>query len=124
MLESGIGLAAPAHWLGEAVNAIWAACRRGDLIEQEACERAAALAEAPVAVVQLDRLAAPAMTIALRLGVTIYDALYLALAEQQGAMLITDDRRLLAAAQRDRQLRDRAVWIGDDTAINLGAGSR
>jgi predicted nucleic acid-binding protein len=124
LLESSTGLAAPAHWLGEAVNAIWAACRRGDLVEQEAHERAATLADAPIAVVQLDRLAAPAMTIALRLGVTMYDALYLALAEQQGAMLVTDDRRLLAAAHGDRQLHDRAVWIGDATAMHPGRGSR
>ncbi|HME24131.1 MAG TPA: type II toxin-antitoxin system VapC family toxin [Acetobacteraceae bacterium] len=124
LLESGIGLTAPAHWLGEAVNAIWAACRRGDLVEQEAHERAATLAEAPIAVVPLDRLVSAAMTLALRLGITVYDALYLALAEQQGALLVTDDRRLLTAAHHDRQLRDRVIWIGDDTAMNLGRGSR
>jgi predicted nucleic acid-binding protein len=124
LLESGTGLAAPAHWLSEAVNALWAACRRGDLVEQEAHERAATLAEAPIAVVPLDRLVSAAMTIALRLGITVYDSLYLALAEQQGATLVTDDRLLLAAARHDGQLRDSVIWIGDDAAMNLGGGSR
>jgi hypothetical protein len=39
------------------------------------------------------------------LGITIYDSLYLALAERQDATLVTDDRRLLQAARRDERLR-------------------
>ncbi len=122
LLESGIGLAAPAHWLGEALNAIWAASRRGDLVEQEAQERAATLAEAPVAAVPLGQLATAAMTIALRLGITIYDSLYLALAEQQDATLVTDDRRLLQAARRDDRLRDRVLWLGETPVTKFSRG--
>jgi len=113
LLESGMGLTAPAHWLGEAVNAVWAAFRRGDLVEREAHERAAALAEAPVATVPLDKLVPAAMNIALRLALTVYDALYLALAEQEGAMLVTDDRRLLAAVRDDPRWSGSVIWIGD-----------
>ncbi len=120
LLEAGVDLSAPAHWLGEAANAIWAAFRRGDLVEQEAHERAAFLAATPITSVPLERLATDAMGIAVRLGVTIYDALYLALAEKRGAMLITDDRRLLSAISGDRQLRKRAIWIGDRTLRDLG----
>jgi predicted nucleic acid-binding protein len=114
LLEGGFELAAPAHWLGEAASAIWAAFRRGDLVAQEAHERAAFLAATPITPVPLERLVTDAMGIAVRLGVTIYDALYLALAEEREAMLITDDRRLLSAVHGDRQLRRRAVWIGDN----------
>jgi predicted nucleic acid-binding protein len=52
------------------------------------------------------------MDIALRLHITIYDALYLALAQREGETLITDDRRLLQSAQSDQQLRARVRWIG------------
>jgi predicted nucleic acid-binding protein len=123
LLESGIGLAAPAHWLGEAVNAIWAATRRGDLTEDEARERAATLAEAPIAAVPLGQLAPAAMTIALRLAITIYDSLYLALAERQDATLVTDDRRLLQAARRDNRLRNRVLWLGETPLSKFTQGN-
>jgi predicted nucleic acid-binding protein len=52
------------------------------------------------------------MDIALRLHITICDALYLALAERDDETLIADDRRVLQSVQRDRQLRGRVRWIG------------
>jgi predicted nucleic acid-binding protein len=124
LLECGLDLTAPAHWLSEAANAIWAAFRRGDLVEQEAHERAAFLAATPITPVPLERLVKDAMGIAVRLGVTIYDALYLALAEERGAMLVTDDQRLLAAARGDRRLRARAVWIGDNALLRFSRRPR
>ncbi len=122
ILESGMDLAAPAHWLAEAVSAVWAATRRGDLTGQQSEGRARVLAEAPVATVPLDELIVAAMTIGLRVGVTIYDALYLALAEEQDSVLVTDDRRLLLASRGDRQLRNRVIWIGDRSARHLLRG--
>jgi predicted nucleic acid-binding protein len=71
------------------------------------------LVEAPVATVPLGQLAAAAMTIGLRLGFTLYDALYLAVAKQQGAALVTADRRLFEAARRDKDLRASIRWIAD-----------
>jgi predicted nucleic acid-binding protein len=111
LLESGRRLIAPAHWLGEAVNAVWAAFRRGDILEQEAHERSVTLADAPVAPVPLNELAADAMGIALRLGVTIYDSLYLAAADQRAAIFVTVDRRLLQAVRGDKRLRGRTLWL-------------
>jgi predicted nucleic acid-binding protein len=70
------------------------------------------LSAGAVATVPLEQLAGSAMDIALRLHITIYDALYLALAQRDGETLITDDRRLLQAAQSDQQLRARVRWIG------------
>jgi predicted nucleic acid-binding protein len=113
LLDGRRDLFAPAHWLAEAANALWAACRRGELSEQQAHARVIALTEAPVAVVPLAQLAAAAMTIALRLGLTLYDALYLAVAEQQDATLVTADRRLFDAARRDKDLRARVRWIAN-----------
>jgi predicted nucleic acid-binding protein len=122
LLESGIGLAAPARWLGEAVNAVWAATRCGELTEDEAQERAAILAEAPIAAVPLGQLVSAAMTIALRLGITIYDSLYLALAERQDATLVTDDRRLLHAVRRNDRFRDRVLWLGETPVTKFSRG--
>ncbi len=122
LLESGMGLAAPAHWLGEAVNAVWAATRRGELTEDEAQERAATLAEAPIAAVPLGQLASAAMAVALRLGITIYDSLYLALAERQDATLVTDDRRLLHVAHLDDRFRDRVLWLGETPVTRFSRG--
>lgn len=113
LLESGIGLAAPAHWLAEAVNAVKIACERSTIGRDEVQELVLTLAEAPVASVPIDRLALSAMDIGLRIGASIHDALYLALAVRDDAQLITDDRRLIQAARRDAQLRGRVHWIGD-----------
>ena len=113
LLESGIGLAAPAHWLAEAVNAVKVACERSTMGGDEVQELVLALVEAPVASVPIDRLAPSAMGIGLRIGVSIYDALYLALAVRDDAQLITDDRRLMQAARHDARLRGRVRWIGD-----------
>lgn len=114
LLESGNLLAAPAHWLAEALNAVGAACLRREITEQEAHERSLALADAPIATVSLHQLAAAAMVIGLRLGITIYDALYLALAERDDATLITDDRRLIQAVRHDKQMRGRVRSIADN----------
>jgi predicted nucleic acid-binding protein len=111
LLQSGIALTAPAHWLAEAATGLWGACRRGQLTEQQAYQRLIALVDAPLAVVPLEHLADVAMRIALRLGITIYDSLYLALAEYRNAILITADRRLYEAAHHDRHLRGRVRWI-------------
>jgi predicted nucleic acid-binding protein len=49
-----------------------------------------------------------AVDLALPLGITIYDTLYLALAERQATMLITADRPLFEAARGDR---DTSAWV-------------
>jgi predicted nucleic acid-binding protein len=113
LLDDSRSLCAPAHWLAEASNALWTACRRGELTKHQAHERVVALVEAPVATVPLGQLAAAAMTIGLRLGITLYDALYLAVAEQQDATLVTADRRLYEVARRDKDLRASIRWIAD-----------
>jgi predicted nucleic acid-binding protein len=114
LLEGDVALSAPAHWLAEAATGLWGACRRGELSAQQAQERVALLVGAPVAAVPLHHLATAAVDLALRLNLTIYDTLYLALAEDQRARLITADRRLFEAARRDRHLRSRVHWIGDE----------
>ena len=113
LLDQADSLLAPAHWLAEATNVLWAKSIRGDLSEAEAQERVAFLAGAPVATTPLDQLAVAAMSVALRLRITMYDALYLTLAEQHRAPLVTADRRLFEAASRDNATRGVTLWVAD-----------
>jgi predicted nucleic acid-binding protein len=73
---------APAHWLAEAVNVLWAKVSRGDLTAADAEERVAVLLRAPVTAAPLEGLVPRAFAIGVARGVTIYDALYVALAEK------------------------------------------
>ena len=108
MLESCQDMAAPAHWLAEAANALWAKARKHELTSAQAEERAAALAAAPVAALPLDRLLNTAFEMALRAGITVYDALYLGAARETRRPLVTADRRLADAAASEGV---EVVWL-------------
>jgi predicted nucleic acid-binding protein len=114
LLRTAQTLHAPAHWLAEAANALWAKVSiHKTLHPDELPPRLAFLAGMPVMVAQLPELIGPAAAIALDLRLTVYDALYLALAQRLDAPLVSDDRKLLAAAARDTRFSQLAVWIGD-----------
>ncbi|HEX5325181.1 MAG TPA: type II toxin-antitoxin system VapC family toxin [Acetobacteraceae bacterium] len=89
------GMYAPAHWLAEAVNAVRKRASREQLSADDARECASTLVDAPVTPVPLSELLMPAMDLAIRLRISIYDALYVALAAGRQIPLITDDRTLL-----------------------------
>ena len=89
-------LGAPALWLSEASNALWAKVMRRQLSPDEARGQAADLADAPVTAIALPGLLPDAMSMALELEHPIYDCFYLALAERETADLVTADRRLIA----------------------------
>lgn len=108
LLETCQDMAAPAHWLAEAANALWAKARKQELTRDQAEERAATLADAPVSVLPLDRLLKAAVATALRAGITVYDALYLTAARETGRPLVTADRRLFAAAASEDV---ETVWL-------------
>ena len=52
----------------------------------------------------LESLVAPALDVALELGLSVYDASYVALAEAADAVLVTADRRLAAAVARSQHV--------------------
>ena len=106
---------APAHWLAEAVNALWAKAARGDLPPEAAAIRAAALRQAPVRPAPLADLVDPALALSLALGVTVYDSLYIALAQALGVAFVTADVRLFRKVSP--HLPGGLVrWIGDPEA--------
>ena len=104
---------APDHWLAEAVNALWSKVVKADLTAEDAGERMALLLRAPVIGTPIAGLMPRALAISVAQSVTIYDSLYVALAEQLKLPFVTADaaliRRLSAGAAAARQI----VWVGD-----------
>jgi predicted nucleic acid-binding protein len=103
-LLEGTRMSAPAHWQAEAVNGIWGWVHRGGISAEDAEERASRLLTAPVAIAPLGPLLGRALKLSIALGLTIYDSLYIALAEERGIPLVTNDRKLLRQMTTDPAL--------------------
>ena len=109
-VERGARLVVPALWWCECANALVVARRRDRLSERQRHRMSALLASLPV-----ETASAPSgedllrlQVVALRNGLTAYDAAYLDLAQVNAAGLATLDQRLAAAAC-DEGL---SVWDG------------
>jgi predicted nucleic acid-binding protein len=110
LLDQG-RLAAPALWLSEASNALWAKVMRRQLTPDEARRQAADLAEAPVVSIALPGLLPVAMKLALELEHPIYDCFYLSAAMQKDTHVVTADRRLFEKAANQPALADRVKLL-------------
>jgi predicted nucleic acid-binding protein len=88
----------------EAANALWAMRRRGALPAQAPEGAIAWLVEAPLRVARSLPLVETALAMATALAHPVYDCVYLALAAEVAAPLVTADARLLAAAHGDADL--------------------
>ncbi|MEI5663863.1 type II toxin-antitoxin system VapC family toxin [Bosea sp. CCNWLW174] len=84
---------APSHALAEIGEVLCRKLRKGS-IESVQFERALDSATRRVASNDLTSLLAVAAKIAIDHGVSVYDALYVALADQAGALMLTADRKL------------------------------
>ena len=82
----------------EVVHALARYCRTGRLSLRAAGIAIDYLASLPLDATPCSELAADALAIAVDRGVSGYDAMYLALAEATGSVLVTADRRLAAAS--------------------------
>ena len=85
---------APQLLLAEAANVLLRKRRRGELSAQELGELLPALVTLPIRLCEHAPLIFPACALAEAHGLSVYDAIYLALAEQHGARLITSDDAL------------------------------
>jgi predicted nucleic acid-binding protein len=81
----------------ELANVLWKRSRRGEISSLDAVEAAAQLRDLPVRRHSHQTLITPALLIALQHGITVYDALYVALALSLDATVITADRTLAGA---------------------------
>jgi predicted nucleic acid-binding protein len=95
---SGAGaldLIAPSTILAEGHNAIYRQARRGDITPEDAHAAWADLFHAPVYTYAPEDLIERADALYHESGALIYDALFLALAEETDTVMVTDDGRLL-----------------------------
>jgi predicted nucleic acid-binding protein len=89
-----IAVMVPAHFHVEVGNAIRNALRPRRLTVDAARTALATLAALPIQTIPLADLLAPGFEAALHYDCALYDALYLALADQAGCPFIHADRRL------------------------------
>ncbi|MDQ3301902.1 MAG: type II toxin-antitoxin system VapC family toxin [Actinomycetota bacterium] len=95
-------LLAPGTLLPEGFNAIAQQRRRGLLDEEDATGAWAKLLAAPVYTYAVEDLIERAAAIANETGAIIYDALFLALAEDTDTVMVTADGKLLQALKNTR----------------------
>jgi predicted nucleic acid-binding protein len=99
LLDPQNDLIAPDLLLPEVGNVLWKKTRSGELPSEMALERFDALVNMGVKVVAANALSRRALEIAAEIGRTVYDSLYLALAEVSDCRLVTADARLVNALQ-------------------------
>ncbi len=100
IVQSGAALIAPDLLIAEVCNAAWRSARLGRLRHDQVSEIANALPRFFDALVGAATLAPRAVAIAGQLDHSVYDCLYVALAEARQATLVTADRPLLAKLGR------------------------
>ena len=101
-LLDGRPLHTPALLLTEAANALWVIRRRGMIDASAAADALEHLRTAPFVLPPADAdLIGPAFRIAQLIDHPVYDCVYLALAVERGAPVVTADRRLISAAKQD-----------------------
>lgn len=99
-LEDGsVSLLAPGTILPEVFNAFWQKYRRKELTHGEVQQGWELISELPLNFYAPEDLMSRAAEIALESGVIIYDALFLALAEDAGTVVLTADDKLLKAIE-------------------------
>lgn len=106
-------LTAPEILLAECGSALWAKVRRREIDENEAHQALASLRTAPVALAPIIDLVGDALHLAFVLAHPIYDCLYLALAIQTSAPVVTADRRFAAALRRHIDFTDKVVLLDE-----------
>jgi predicted nucleic acid-binding protein len=78
----------------ECANALWKHVRRGTLSEAEVVSRMQQLRQLPLRVSPTPDLVEEALKLAVRHGITVYDACYVALSDREAITLVSDDQAL------------------------------
>jgi len=108
----GIALHAPERLGVEVDSALWKRVHRGEMSLREAEDARALFASMAIEIHAIGALRNPAFRLAARTGQSVYDCLYLALAEGLALPLVTADQRFLQAVAPVAS-KGRLVWIGD-----------
>ncbi len=97
--EGTLSLLAPGTVLPEIFNAFWQKHRRKELTLEEVRQGWELISELPLALYAPEDLMPRAVDIAFETSIIVYDALFLALAEDAETVVITADDRLLKALE-------------------------
>lgn len=101
-LEEATQVVAPHLYLSETANALWKYVQRGHFEEQEALERFDEVRDLVVHPMEDGDLASEALSMAIKYGHPVYDAMYAVLARRLSYPLMTRDRRLRDLLERLR----------------------
>ena len=99
LLTGGDRLIGPDLVLIECVNIAWKKWRQGSLDAADVAEITQLLPDAFAVITDSREVLVSAARLSLRLNHPAYDCLYLAVAEDRGAVLVTADDRLIRAVQ-------------------------
>lgn len=102
LLESESTFAAPDLIATEVANTLWKKVRRGELEGSRASALLAAFGRVPVTMFPVAAVLPAAFELAVSLGRTVYDSVYLALAIALDRPLITADQKFTAAVAASR----------------------
>jgi predicted nucleic acid-binding protein len=105
-------LLAPHLLWAEVGNTLWKRHRRRESSLEEVRRMLADVRELQVITFAHRPLLPAALDLAMSLGQTVYDCLYLALAEQRNSVVVTADRRFRDAVSNSIWA-DRILWIED-----------
>ena len=97
--EGWTELLTPGTILPEAFNAFWQLHRRGELSREEVREGWALISNLPLSLYASEDLMPRAVELTFETGVIIYDALFLALAEDGDTVILSADGKLLKALE-------------------------
>jgi predicted nucleic acid-binding protein len=93
-------------------NVLWKRRRRREISAEMSYQILADFGRLPLTIVPTDPFIPLALEIADRTDRTVYDALYLAVAEQMGCRMVTADKKLYNAVQSDA-IAAHIMWIED-----------
>ena len=100
-VERGLNIAiAPELLMAEAANVINKKQLSGELSESEGDQLLSDILSVPIRLFPHRPILPGAFELARAHNLTVYDTLYLALAEEHGAVIFTGDRKLLSIAER------------------------
>ena len=99
-LISGHDLLAPDLIVAELANVIWKRRRRKEIDQDEALGLLTDFQKLPLQITPSNALIDAALALALRTDCCVYDCLYLALAMQAKAVMVTNDLRLVNALEK------------------------
>ena len=90
--------------LAEAVQVLWKKESAGYLTEKETDEIVTSILELPIEVVGHYDIIADALKISRKHNLTVYDSLFIVLAQKKGANLITADRKLRRVFEKNSKI--------------------